>query len=64
MKIEMNYNVPSRNTILVPSRASGTKQIKVFSRTSGTKQIMVVEALAVVEVLETTVMSKELIVMC
>ena len=56
MKIEMNYNVPSR--------ASGTKQIKVFSRTSGTKQIMVVEALAVVEALETTVMSKELIVMC
>ena len=33
MKIEMNYNVPSR--------ASGTKQIKVPSRTSGTKQIMV-----------------------
>ena len=52
MKIEMNYNVPSRNTILVPSR------------TSGTKLIMVVETLAVVEALETTVMSKELIVMC
>ena len=34
----------------------------VPSRTSGTKQIMVVEALAVVEALETTVMSKELIV--
>ena len=50
MKIEMNYNVPSRNTVVVPSR------------TSGTKQIMVVEALAVVEALETTVMSKELIV--
>ena len=50
MKIEMNYNVPSRNTVVVPSRASGTKQI------------MVVEALAVVEALETTVMSKELIV--
>jgi hypothetical protein len=49
----MNYNVPLRNTIMVPSRASGTKQIKVPSRntitvpsrTSGTKQIMVVEAL-------------------
>jgi hypothetical protein len=52
MKIEMNYNVPSRNTIVVPSR------------TSGTKQIMVVEALAVVEALETTVMSKELFIMC
>ena len=52
MKIEMNYNLPSRNTVVVPSRASGTKQI------------MVVEALAVVEALETTVMSKELIVMC
>ena len=38
--------------------------IIVPSRTSGTKQIMVVEALAVVEALETTVMSKELIVMC
>ena len=49
---KMNYNVPSRNTVVVPSRASGTKQI------------MVVEALAVVEALETTVMSKELIVMC
>ena len=49
---KMNYNVPSRNTVMVPSRASGTKQI------------MVVEALAVVEALETTVMSKELIVMC
>ena len=48
----MNYKVLLRNTIMVPSRASGTKQI------------MVVEALAVVEALETTVMSKELIVMC
>ena len=34
---KMNYNVPLRNTIMVPSRTSVTKQIKV------------VEALAVVE---------------
>jgi hypothetical protein len=47
---------------VVPSRASGTKQIMVPSRTSvvvpsrtsGTKNIRVVEALAVVEALETT----------
>jgi hypothetical protein len=42
MNIEMNYNVPLRNTIMAPSRASGTKQIKL------------VDALAVVEALETT----------
>jgi hypothetical protein len=55
----MNYNVPSRNTITVPSRTSGTKNINVPSRASGTKQIMVIEALAVVEALETTVMSNK-----
>jgi hypothetical protein len=58
--------VPSRNTILVPSRASVTKQIKVVealavvealettARATGTKQIKVVEAL------ETTVMSNKI----
>jgi hypothetical protein len=46
---------------VVPSRTSGTKNIRVVdalavvpSRTSGTKYIKVVEALAVVEALETT----------
>jgi hypothetical protein len=36
---KMNYNVLLRNTIMVPSRASGTKQIKVVEALETTVNI-------------------------
>ena len=60
MKNEIILHQPNQLTEHIEVRIDNEKVMP--SRTSGTKQIMVVEALAVVEALETTVMSKELIV--
>ena len=62
MKNEIILHQPNQLTEHIEVRIDNEKLVP--SRASGTKQIMVVEALAVVEALETTVMSKELIVMC